>query len=103
MKRLEFRLSMPGRSSWNGGWSGEGRNYVIYREISNERAIRLLEGKDSASWSHSWSDGWSALVTARVMAPGERAKKSEGFSGYGWMVDNILLYGATEKPAEVAS
>lgn len=25
---LSFTLSMPGRSSWNGRWSGETRRYV---------------------------------------------------------------------------
>lgn len=33
---------------------------------------------------------------------GERLKKSDGFCGYGWMVDNILAYGSPYgKPKEV--
>jgi hypothetical protein len=34
-KRVEFTLSMPGRSSWNGGWSGEGRHFAIVRTLSS--------------------------------------------------------------------
>ena len=98
MKRIEFRLSMPGIGSWNGKWTGEGRNYSIARKISDKWANKLLSGKDTASWSHHWDDGWSARVSARIVPVGERLKKSDGFYGYEWMVSNILAYGATEKP-----
>jgi hypothetical protein len=32
------------------------------------------------------------------MASNERKRKSAGFCGYDWMVENILAYGDTEKP-----
>lgn len=100
--RVEFRLSMPGRSSWNGGWSGADKNFAIVRELSEEDLARLfdtkLEGVDLATcervWAHCWSDGWAAMVSARVVPIGEELKKSDGFNGYDWMIDNIMRTGS---------
>lgn len=89
MKRVEFLLTMPGRGSWNGGWSGEGARYAIVRTLPDKQASEL----DGKSWGYSWSDGWHASIRARVVPKGERLKKSAGFSGYDWMVRNILAHG----------
>jgi len=94
MKRIEFRLSMPSTGSWNGRWSGEARNYVIYRQLTDAQAAELLDGKATGSWFHGWDDGWGAGIAARVMERGERRAKSDGFCGYDWMVTNILRLGA---------
>lgn len=94
MARVEFRLSMPSRGSWNGGWSGADRNYAIVRSLTTAQLDALMEGEPKRSWFHRWDDGWCAQITARVMSPGERVKKSDGFSGYDWMVANILAYGS---------
>jgi len=89
MKRVEFRLSMPGVASWNGRWSGEDRDYLIYKNLPDKKCDEI-EIADGASWGYSWSDGWRASVSARIMNKGERKKKSCGFSGYDWMVRSIL-------------
>ena len=102
MKRVEFRLSMPSTGSWNGRWSGEGRHFVIVKTLTDKAAERLLGDKATDSWFHSWSDGWGARVTARVMDRGERQRKSDGFCGYAWMVDNILRYGSTYTTGDFA-
>lgn len=94
MRRIEFTLSMPGRASWNGRWSGEERAHVLYRTISKDAAARLLGPDGKSYWSHRWADGWCAGISARVMEPGERRKKSAGFCGYDWMVANILHHGS---------
>ena len=99
--RVEFRLSMPNRASWNGGWSGEGRNYSVVRELSDEGMTQLFDldpySLDAAacrrSWTHRWSDGWIAEVSARVVPPSEELPASDGFNGYEWMIDNILRKG----------
>ena len=88
--RIEFRLGMPGVASWNGKWSGEGRNYVIFRTLPVDRVGEL---EIPNSWFHRWEDGWCASVAARVMNPGERRSKSHGFCGYDWMVESIIRYG----------
>ena len=96
MKRIEFRLSMPGRASWDGKWSGAGKHYAIARTMTDENADKLMRGAVERSWNHHWPDGWTAEVTARVVPPGERLKKSAGFCGYDWMVANILDHGNTQ-------
>lgn len=101
MSRIEFKLSMPNAASWNGRWSGEGRNYVKYRTLSNKivEKLKLIKGK-TESWYHAWSDGWGASVSARIMDKGEKKQKSAGFAGYEWMIDNILIYGSTKEPGK---
>ena len=99
--RVEFKLSMPGRSSWDGGWSGADKNYAVVRELSDADLSRLFDGKSAGVdlatcervWTHRWSDGWTALVSARVVPARAKLKKSDGFNGYEWMIDNILRKG----------
>ena len=98
--RVEFKMTMPGIGSWDGKWSGSSKNYLIVRSLSDEE-IKALGVP--CSWSHHWSDRWSANVSARIMKKGERSKKTDGFCGYDWMVDNIVRYGATVKPGQVAT
>lgn len=101
MTRVEFKLKMPGRASWNGGWSGEGKNYSIVRQLDDAQIIQLFDlvpdGVDHAkalrAWTHRWSDGWIAEVTARAVPVGEELPRSDGFNGYDWMIDNILSRG----------
>ena len=97
MKRVEFRLSMPRAGSWNGKWSGEGKNYSIVRRISEKRFKELFGDKNYRSWSHFWSDGWSATVSAHGLDKGERVKKSDGFYGYDWMISDIIANGEIRK------
>ena len=93
MPRVEFRLTMPNKGSWNGKWSGDDRNYTIVKTLPEKRVRELDLSEDTPqSWHYSWDDGWGANITARIMAKGERAKKSDGFCGYEWMVRNIILY-----------
>lgn len=95
MKRIEFRLSMPNAASWNGKWSGEGRNYTLVKELSfdNPLGIDLRCGLATKSWSYAWSDGWVARVQARAVPDDEKLQKSDGFCGYDWMVESILKRG----------
>lgn len=88
MTRIEFKLSMPQRGSWDNKWSGESRNYTITRELDDHVAVKL----SGRSWSYGWPDGWSASVSARVVLAGEERKPSHGFNGYDWMVVSILAY-----------
>jgi hypothetical protein len=93
MYKIEFRLTMPGRGSASGGWSGSERNYLIFENISNKTAQFLgLDKEKTKSWSYGWDDGWTARITGRVMEPGEKRLKSDGFGGYNWMVVDIICY-----------
>jgi hypothetical protein len=89
MPRIEFTLSMPNRSSWDGRWSGEDRHYAIVRDLDNDKA-ESLAGK---SFYYAWPDGWGASIAARRVADGEELRKSDGFNGYDWMIASILRYG----------
>lgn len=95
---IAFSLSMPGVNSWNGKWSGEGRDYTIIRSFgtskaSKEKAESILK---RGYFSYSFGDGWRAAVSVRKVEP-YQAKKlrktSAGFCGYDWMVDSIISHG----------
>lgn len=89
--RVEFKLSMPGRNSWNGKWSGSSNNYVVYKTLPADKVEEL--SKTGGYWSYSFGDGWTAGVTMRVLPKGERKIKSSGFCGYDWMVGSIISKG----------
>lgn len=79
---------MPGRSSWNGKWSGDKKRLALLRELDAAEAA----GLDGRTWSYRWPDGWRAEVTARTHREEEPFKRSEGFLGYEWMIESILRY-----------
>ena len=89
MIRVEFKLTMPSRGSWNNRWSGEHHNYTLVRDLDVAKA-EPLEGR---SWSYCWSDGWRAEISARILHEGTSPEPSHGFHGYDWMVASILRYG----------
>lgn len=91
--RVEFTLSMPRNNSWNGKWSGAANHYAIVRSMSHLQADALAR-LHGMRWGYDFGDGWFAAIHGRVMATGERAKRSSGFCGYDWMVDSIERYGA---------
>jgi len=93
MKRVEFRLSMPGVNTASGTWSGAGKDYLIVKTLTDKTALNLLGERGVRSWSYAWSDGWVAGVRARILPPGVKPAKSAGFAGYDWMVSSILAYG----------
>lgn len=91
-KTIAFQLSMPGVSSWNGRWTGEGKLYVLLRRVPESRVAVL----DGGYWGYDFGDGWRAGVSARLVEGREITnlrKASAGFCGYDWMVDSILEHG----------
>jgi hypothetical protein len=99
--RVEFRLSMPGVSSWDGHWSGGGRHYSLVRTLPADVAERLCGANGIASWSYGFSDGWRARVEASKVRVGVKLKKSDGFLGYDWMVNSIIETGAIAAPVSM--
>jgi len=100
---VEFKLTMPGRNTWNGKWSGDDRNFTLVREVDHMTAAQL----DGGAWSYVWNDGWCARITSRCVLDRDQLARSDGFCGYDWMVDSILRYGKIyadhERPAEVVA
>ena len=88
---IVFELSMPGKGSWNGKWSGEGRPYI---RVKDERTVpKELWGKD---FFYRWDDGWEACVSISKMPSNEARKlekKSVGFNGYDWMISSLIKFG----------
>lgn len=96
MKTVAFSLHMPGRGSWNGRWSGEGREHLMFMRLPD----CLAKAYNGKSWDYRWDDGWCAVVGARIVdaAEGKKLRKlNAGFCGYEWMVESILAYGRIEE------
>ena len=90
--KLCFELTMPGRGSWNGKWSGEKDRHIIIRSVDDQKA----ESLNGRLFYYNWPDGWTACVAVSAVDSKETArlkKKSRGFCGYDWMVDSIIRYG----------
>ncbi len=99
-----FTLSMPGVGSWNGKWTGSEECHVIVRSISAEQAARAFNRTGDAEGSHyySFGDGWAASVSVRAVDSKEARRlrrKSDGFCGYGWMVESIVAAGKIQVQA----
>ena len=95
---LSFTLSMPRTGSWDGKWSGDGRIYVIVRNLGSAQTNVVKAHKLVAhgSFEYSFGDGWWARVNVAAVDAKEAAKlrkKSVGFADYDWMVDSIIEYG----------
>lgn len=102
---LAFKLTMPNRGSWNGGWSGENRLYVITKTFTGKKKEEAKKILEKGSYHYSWGDGWGANIYIEEVTPQKAAqlrKKSHGFSGYDWMVDTIIRYGQPLASHEIA-
>ena len=89
---LSFELTMPNVGSWNGKWTGEGEARFRTRKVGRKKENEL----DGESFYYDFGDGWGADVKVEKVDAREaarRRKKSVGFSGYEWMIDEILEHG----------
>lgn len=54
MKRVEFRLTIPGCGSWNSRWSGEGNDYLIFKNMPDKKCDELgITNIGDSSWGYS--------------------------------------------------
>lgn len=95
---IAYHLSMPGVASWNGKWSGEDRLWVICRPMRG--AARLSSIIEGQPYHYDFGDGWRAMVRCEHVT-GDVARKlrrkSAGFAGYEWMIDEIQTYGRIKR------
>lgn len=90
---------MPGVSSWNGRWSGEGREYVKVVSLGRSKKAAAAEAAiaNDGYFYYSFGDGWAAAVSAALVDSPAEARRlrrvSAGFCGYDWMVDEIVQHG----------
>ena len=94
---LSFVLSMPNNNSWNGKWSGEERFYAKVENFkgkkNEEKATTILE---KGYFYYNFGDGWGAGVSVEEIDSAKARKirrKSNGFCGYDWMIQEIKDHG----------
>jgi hypothetical protein len=98
---LIFSIYMGGKPSMTD------QEHTRIRRVSSETADRVAptatNGAGKGFYTHHWSDGWTACINVKRSESAKETRKasskSKGFYGYDWMIDNILQYGQTEKPA----
>jgi hypothetical protein len=93
---------MPGCSSWNGKWSGEGTLYARIKKFSARGSVMGDKAKmllDKGYFSYSFGDGWRAGIDVKEVTPLDARKikkNSSGFCGYDWMLDSIMRDGTIQ-------
>jgi len=72
--------------------------FAIVRNLGQSKAARAKGEALVGNHGYSWPDGWYANINVREVDAAEARRlraKSQGFFGYGWMVDNLLDHGTT--------
>jgi len=95
MEYRVFVLTMPNNNAWNNKWTGDGRLFCIVKRYKNKDPILENTDKEKSHY-YNFGDGWGALVSIKRITADEAKlyrKRSEGFDGYSWMVDEIEEYG----------
>lgn len=94
---IAFILTMPGNNAWNGRWSGEGRLYAKVVNVgASKKAAEKYGPLHGRSFSYDFGDGWRALVEVRnvtIAQSRDLRKRSQGFCGYDWMIEEISTLG----------
>ena len=94
---LMFKLSLY---SPHGKWNKEDRLYAVVRKFDLTKKGRALAERvlnSGGFYSYVWSDGWHATITVKKLdakQAKDTKKKSVGFCGYDWMIDNIISHGS---------
>jgi hypothetical protein len=88
---------MPNVGSWNGKWTAEHKLHVVVRNIPKSKIV------EPGSHRYDFGDGWCAMVTVSHVDSKEARvlrRKSAGFCGYDWMIDEICAYGRIRSEEE---
>lgn len=95
MKHVLFELSMPNNNAWNGKWSQADELHCRVRSYPF-RSEKLKNVLSTKGCYYNFGDGWGAYVKVRECTAAEKTKytkKSAGFCGYDWMIDELERYG----------
>lgn len=102
-RTLLFEYIGLSNGSWNGKWTGQGRNYSTSVRMTKEIREKLekhlgekLESGKTYSFYYNFGDGWSCQVEMTLGYSKDFQKmlrQSEGFLGYGWMIRSIIENG----------
>lgn len=86
-------------NTWNGHWSGEGKEYRRKMVLKADEIRKLpfeLDMESGNDFYYAFGDGWGVNVHLEVMSASEAKRlisKSAGFMGYDWMIDSVLKNG----------
>lgn len=100
---LAFILTMPNKGSWDGKWSGEGNLYAVLKRYTTKKTQAKYAPLIGRTFHYAWSDGWGANVHIREVSATESRqirKRTRGFCGYEWMIDEIQTYGRIRSEKE---
>lgn len=89
---LSFEITMPNVGSWNGQWTGAKNAHFAFRKYTKDKALELMQGKDSRNFYYNFGDGWGANIKMKPILVSEKRKIerfNSGFMGYDWMIDSI--------------
>lgn len=87
-----FVLTMPGKASWNGKWSGDSSPHILVKDIPAKVRKNLIS---RSPFQHRWDDGWVAQIDVVPMSKVySLIDKSTGFCGYNWMVESLIRFGS---------
>lgn len=93
---VAFTLSMPEVNTWNGKWTGEDKCYVVIKNIGASKKTREKYINLFGNYYYHWEDGWTACINVKEIDDKEARilrKKSNGFCGYEWMINSIIMHG----------
>lgn len=109
MRTLLFEYGHSNVGSWDGKWSGDKKIYAKKVVITKEKeellkslGIPMTKGSKK-EFLYDFGDGWTAKVIMTVGTSREFdpiVKRSGGFLGYDWMIDEILKHGRILKRDE---
>lgn len=100
--KVLFTLSMPRNNSWNHKWTGDSRCYCISK-TAFRRNKPIYPNLKEGNYQYDFEDGWVANVNVKFVTPSEAKiamKKSDGFCGYGWMCDELMMFGRIKTRSE---
>ena len=87
---IGFTLTMPSVGSWDGKWTDEDNLHYRSRKLPKDKETEL-KGK---SFRYDFGDGWTAEISCKkvdVATDTKLTRKSAGFCGYDWMIDDVSL------------
>lgn len=108
MRYILYTLTMPHSGSWDGKWTQEGKLHCVTRKYNAASDVpdKVLSTQD---YYYDFGDGWGASISCSEISAAERQsyrRRSMGFCGYEWMVNEIEAYGRIksldERRAETA-
>jgi len=86
---------MPNNNAWNHQWTGAGNYYAVVKSFPAKHS-HLENVLKRRYHYYNFGDGWGASVCVNEVdskSAQSAKRKTKGFCGYDWMVDEICTLG----------